>query len=126
MKDLKEKIIAVVGVSNRPEKFGYKIFKSLIEGGFNVSGVNPAAISDEVLGRKIYRTLSDIETKPDMVITVVPASVTEQVVEQCKELGIPEIWMQPGSESETAIKKAKEYGIHVTHHACMMIDHGIW
>ena len=63
---------------------------------------------------------------PDLVITVVPAQVTERIVQECKEMGVREIWMQPGSESETAVKKAKEYGIEVTYNACFMVKHNIW
>jgi len=64
--------------------------------------------------------------KIDLVITVVPARVTERVVDECKELGIKEIWMQPGSESNAAIDKAKEYGISVVSNACFMVEEGIW
>ena len=63
---------------------------------------------------------------PDIVITVVPSGVTEKVVEDANELGVKEIWMQPGSESQNAIMKAKEYGIKVTHNACIMINAKIW
>jgi predicted CoA-binding protein len=124
MKELKEKIIAVIGVSGREEKFGFKIFRDLIKAGFNVKGINPA--NGEVLGRKIYRNLKELENAPDLVITVVPGQVTERIVQECKELGIKEIWMQPGSESENAVRKAKEYGMSVTYNACFMVEHGIW
>ncbi|MFH1369203.1 MAG: CoA-binding protein [Elusimicrobiota bacterium] len=123
MKDIKEKIIAVVGVSGNPKKFGYKIFKSLLDADYDVSGINPAG--GEVLGKKIFRKLEEVSHKPELVITVVPPQITEKIIEQCMELGIKEIWMQPGSESEDAIKKAKEYGMSVTHHACIMVSQGI-
>ncbi|MBI4335493.1 MAG: CoA-binding protein [Candidatus Omnitrophica bacterium] len=124
MKDIRKKKIVVVGVSDKEEKYGFKIFKSLIEAGFNISGVNPK--NGEILGRKIHRTLEEIQPVPDLVITVVPPSVTEKIVQDCKEIGIKEIWMQPGSESEAAVKKAGEYGITVTYNACFMVQHGIW
>jgi len=124
MKNIQEKDIAVVGVSDREEKFGYKIFRDLIKHGFNVKGINPR--NGEILGRKIYKTLRDIESVPDLVITVVPPEVTERIVQECKEMGVKEIWMQPGSESENAIKKAEECGIVVIHNACFMVEHRIW
>jgi len=124
MRNIQEKDIAVVGVSDREEKFGYKIFRDLIKHGFNVKGINPR--NGEILGRKVYKALRDLESVPDLVITVVPAQVTERIVQECKEMGVREIWMQPGSESETAVKKAKEYGIEVTYNACFMIKHNIW
>lgn len=124
MKNIYDKEIAVVGVSDREEKFGYKIFRDLIKHGLRVKGINPR--NGEILGRKIYKTLRDLETVPDLVITVVPAQVTERIVQECKEMGVKEIWMQPGSESENAVKKAKECGIAVTYNACFMVQHGIW
>jgi predicted CoA-binding protein len=124
VREFKEKIIAVVGVSNNEEKFGFKIFRDLLEAGFNVKGINPREV--EVLGRKIYASLNELESVPDLVITVVPPAVTEKIVETCKEIGVKEIWMQPGSESEIAVQKAKQYGISVTYNACFMRQQGIW
>ena len=124
MKPAKDKFIVVVGVSHKEDKFGYRIFKSLLDKGFRVEGVNPT--DGEVAGRKIFRSLAEVPGQVDMVITVVNPSVTEQVVEQCRQLKIPELWMQPGSESEKAINQAREYGISVTHDACFMVEQGVW
>jgi predicted CoA-binding protein len=124
MKELKEKVIAVVGVSEREEKFGFKIFRDLLKAGFVVVGVNPRG--GEVLGQKVFANLKDIGKIPDLVITVVSPAVTEKIIEECKELGVKEVWMQPGSDSESAIKKAREYGIKVTYNACFMVHQGIW
>jgi len=120
----KGKKICVVGVSHKEDKFGYRIFADLIKAGFTVAGVNPAG--GEICGKKLYRTLGELPEKPDLVITVVPHQVTERIVDQAHSLGIREIWMQPGSESELAINKADDYGISVIHHACFMREKGIW
>ena len=120
----KDMNIAVIGVSDRPEKFGYRIFNDLMAAGYKVTGVNPRGI--EVEGRKLFKNLKDISPKPEFVVTVVPSSVTEKVVDDCRDLGIREIWMQPGSESALAIKKAKDYGIKTTANACFMVEEGIW
>lgn len=124
MQDIKKKIIAVVGVSHKENKFGFRIFRDLAQNGFNVVGVNPT--DGEIAGRKIYSSLKEISVKIDLVITVVPAQVTERIVDECKEMGIKEIWMQPGSESDAAIEKAKKYGIEVVSSACFMVEKGIW
>lgn len=124
MADIKNKLIAVVGVSNREEKFGFRIFKSLLEGGFKVKGIHLR--DGEVLGQKIYKNLKELDSVPDLVITVVPPEVTERIVEECNDLGIKEIWMQPGSESEDAVRKARQYGISVVYNACFMVENKIW
>jgi len=104
-----KKKIAVIGVSPRPEKFGHRIFSDLLKAGFDVEGIHP--LGGEVSGRKIYRNLAELPQAPDLLITVVPHEATEKIVEEANRLGIKEIWMQPGSESDAAIENAKKYGI---------------
>jgi len=118
--DLKNKAIAVIGVSNNEDKYGFKVFKDLINKNLRVYGVNPNI--DYLLNTKIYKKISEIPEKVDLVITVVPPKITEQIVDECKALDVKEIWMQPGSESEEAIKKAEDYEMNVVYNACIMIE----
>lgn len=124
MADAITKKIAVVGTSQRSKKFGYRIFRDLVANGYHTSGIHP--LGGEILGRRIYKSLSGLPEAPDLVITVVPPKVTEAIVEECKELGIKEIWMQPGSESRLAIDNAKKYGIKAVYNTCFMVKEGIW
>ncbi len=124
MDNLKNKKIAVVGVSSNPDKYGHKIFKDLVSTGTDVAGINPKG--GGLFGKTIYQSLKDMPYVPDLVITVVQPAATSQIVDECKKLGIKDIWMELGSESEEAIKKAKDYGMHVTANSCFMITHGIW
>ena len=124
MDDYKGKRIAVVGVSEREEKFGYKIFHDLLLAGYPVEAVNKRG--GKILGRKIYASLAELEAVPELVITVVPPKISEQIVEECHSLGIREIWMQPGSESEAAIQTARDYGISVIYNACFMVKSALW
>ena len=115
--------IAVIGVSQDAEKYGYRIFRDLIKAGYPVIGVNPKG--GFVLGRLIYKSLEELEPKPDLVITVTPPEVTEEIVEQCNKLGIKNVWMQPGSGSDKILAKALDYGIKTTA-ACFMVQEGLW
>ncbi len=124
MIDISQKKIALVGVSEDQYKYGHRIFKDMLSEGLKVRGINPKG--GEIRGQKIYKSLRELGDRPDVVVTVVPPAVTESVVEECHELGVPEIWMQPGSESDAAIKKAKDYGIQVTHNTCIMVASGFW
>lgn len=121
--DFKSKKIAVIGVSSDQSKYGHKIFKDLKRGGYAVWPVNPKG--GLLLGDTVYKSLSELPSKPDIVISVVPPEITEKIVEECNILGIKHIWMQPGSESEKAVKKAKEYEIETTA-ACFMVSNKIW
>ena len=116
----KRNIFAVVGASRNPKKYGYQVYKDLKETGYDVYPVNPNA--DEILGDRCYPDLVDLPKKPDVVDVVVPPKVTEEMVKTCKRFGITKVWMQPGSESETAIKFCDENGIDVVHGVCVMIE----
>lgn len=119
-----EKIIAVIGVSEDETKYGFKIFRDLAKAGCTVYGVNPKG--GNILGRAVCKTFGELPVTPELVITVVPAAVTEQVVEECIRLGVKSLWMQPGSESDAAIEKARVAGIAVTARACFMVNFGFW
>lgn len=114
----KKNVIAIVGASDNREKYGNIIYRDLRDAGYKVIPVNPKA--DFVEGDKCYHTLSDVPQKIDVIDTVVPPFVTEEIVKECKKLGIDKVWMQPGSESENAIIFCKENGINVVYENCIM------
>jgi len=116
----KKNVFAVVGASRNPEKYGHQVYKDLRNAGYRVYPVNPNA--NEVLGDKCYPTLETLPIKPDIADLVVPPKVTEQVVKTCKRLGIKKVWMQPGSESETAINFCRENDMNVVHAICIMVE----
>lgn len=117
----KKNTFAVVGASRDSKKYGYQVYEDLKKAGYKVYPVNPNA--EEILDDKCYPSLENLPTKPDVVDVVVPPKVTEQTVGVCKKLGITKIWMQPGSESENAIKFCEENGIDVVYGVCVMIEH---
>ena len=116
----KKNSFAVVGASRDPHKYGYQVYKDLMNAGYQVYPVNPN--SDVVLGNKCYPSLEDLPVKPDVVDVVVPPEITEKIVETCKRLGITRVWMQPGSESEKAIRFCQENAIDVVYGVCVMIE----
>ncbi|KYH41297.1 MAG: CoA-binding protein [Candidatus Bathyarchaeota archaeon B26-2] len=113
-------VIAVVGASRNPEKYGHKVYKDLKEAGYKVYPVNPNA--SEILGDRCYPSLRSLPERPDVVTVVVPPRVTEEVVKTCKDLGISKVWMQPGSESDRAIQFCRDAGIKVVHGVCIIVQ----
>ncbi|MFC1454716.1 CoA-binding protein [Candidatus Undinarchaeota archaeon] len=116
----KKNIYAVVGVSTDSEKYGHKIFKFLLEHGYEVYPVNPNA--EEVLGHKVYPDLKSLPKKPNVVDVVVPPHLTEKIVSAAKDLGIKMVWLQPGSESQKAIEFCVENEIQIIHGHCVMAE----
>jgi len=118
----KTNIFAVAGASRDPKKYGHQVYKNLKEAGYEVYPVNPN--TNKILGSKCYPDLGDLPAKPDVVDIVVPPRVTEEIVKICKRLGVTKVWMQPGSESETAIEFCDKNYIDVVYGVCVMIERG--
>ena len=112
--------IAIVGVSANQEKWGFKIYEELKSSGFRVYPINPK--HKRIGPDTCYPNLEALPEIPYVVITVVSPNVTEQIVKQCRKLGIKRVWMQPGSESEKAIKFCKHNNIEIMHDACFVVN----
>jgi predicted CoA-binding protein len=115
-----QKRFAVVGATDNPEKYGNQIVKNLKSRGYEVYPVNPRL--KEVEGLTCYPTLADLPVTPDVVDFVVPPPATEEILKQCKELGLDRIWLQPGSESEKSINYCHENNLKVVHSVCVMMN----
>lgn len=113
------KNIAVVCVSRKSTKFGNAIYKGLKKKGLNVFGVNPNM--ETVEGDKCYKSLNDLEGKIDGIVNVVSPNQTLQVVKEAYSIGVNNIWMQQGSETDEAINFCKENGINEIHKECILM-----
>lgn len=111
---------AVVGVSNDPEKYGTKVYFQLKKAGYKVYAINPKLT--QIDGEPCYPSLSSLQLVPDAVSVVVPPKATEQIIDECAKLGIRRIWMQPGSESDTAIQKGDDLGLKLIYNQCVLIQ----
>ena len=116
----KRNVFAVVGASRDPEKYGHQVYKDLKSAGYEVYPVNPKA--EEILGDRCYANIKELPRKPDVVDFVVPPGITERILEICIKLGVMRVWLQPGSESEKAIKFCQDHGIKVVHGVCVMVQ----
>ena len=114
------KKFAVVGATDNPQKYGNQIVKDLKKRGYDVYPVNPRL--KEVEGLACYAALADVPVKVDVVDFVVPPEATEEILRQCKELGLSRIWLQPGSESDSAIAFCRDNGLEVVHDVCVMMN----
>jgi predicted CoA-binding protein len=115
-----KKRFAVVGATDNAEKYGNKIFKNLTKRGYEVYPVNPNL--KEIDGVKCYPSLADVPVKVDVVDFVVPPEVTESILKECKKLGLDNIWLQPGSESDTAIAFCRDNKFKVVYGTCVMLN----
>lgn len=117
----KSRTIAVVGCSRDPEKDAYKVPKYLKEHGYKIIPVNPFA--EEILGEKVYKTLSGIKEPIDIVDIFRPSEECLDIVKEAIKMNLKVIWMQLGIKNEEAAKLAEKKGIKVIMDRCIMIEH---
>lgn len=115
-------VIAVVGATDTPWKYGGKIYRDLKTKGFQVRAVNPNR--DTVDGDPTYPNLAAVPDRIDIVDVVVPPHVGERIVADAADLGLPHIWFQPGAETKRVIDLAETAGLDVIHHQCIMVRAG--
>lgn len=115
------KVIAIIGVSRNPEKDSHKVAKYLMEKGYKVIPVNPNA--KEILGRKCYPRLEEVEGKIDVVDIFRPPEEVPEIVETAKKKGAKVVWMQVGIVNNQAAEKAKKMGMRVVMNKCIMLEH---
>ena len=118
---LGKRVFAVVGASRDPEKFGNRVFYALKRHGYTVYAVNPNA--DSIDGEPVYPQLDNVPAEIDCVVTVVQPEVTFEIVRRAAHLGIPYVWMQPGSESESAINESQAVSVQAVYGGpCIMVE----
>ena len=92
--------VAVVGISDKPDRPSHEVAKYLRDRGFTVIPVNP--MIDEVLGEKSYRSLSEIPGKVDLVDVFRKSEDVPPIAEEAVRIGARFFWMQEGVTSEPA------------------------
>lgn len=113
--------VASVGLSSNDQKESYWIVAYLMDQGYKFYPVNPKA--DEILGAKVYKSLSDIPDKIDVVQVFRRPEDVPPVVEEAIKIGAKVVWMQEGIVNEDAAKMAREAGLQVVMNACMRATH---
>ncbi len=118
---LSVKTIASVGLSSSDEKESYWIVSYLKEQGYRIIPVNPKAT--EILGEKVYASLSDIPDQVDVVQVFRKSEDVPPVVDEAIKIGAKVVWMQEGIVNEEAAQKARAAGLQVVMDACMRATH---
>ncbi|MDA2937360.1 CoA-binding protein [Acidobacteria bacterium AH-259-A15] len=118
--DEPESTIAIVGATDDPSKYGYVVYRDLKRKGFTVYPVNPNRSS--VDGDKTFKSLGDIPEQPTIVNVVVPPEVTSNILQQCLDLGLMNVWLQPGAESPGTMSFLQQHDFNYLANACIMVQ----
>ncbi|MFL5259038.1 MAG: CoA-binding protein [Hyphomicrobiales bacterium] len=120
------KTIALVGASANEVRPSYFVMKYLLDKGYEVTPVNPGLAGKEILGRKVYASLSDIPHPLDMVDVFRNSQAAGPVVDEALSLDpMPKvIWMQLQVRNDEAAARAEAKGVKVVMNRCPKMEYG--
>lgn len=121
------KTIAVVGMSNKPERASHGVAHYLQQQGYRVIPVNPSYEGQEILGEKVYASLQDAAAAIGSGIDIVDCFRKSEdmlpVARDAVAVRAGCLWMQLGVVNQAAADLAKEAGMDVVLDHCMKIEH---
>jgi uncharacterized protein len=113
--------IAVVGLSDKPERTSYQVSRYMQEQGYRIIPVNPNI--KETLGEKAYPSLRDIPEKIDIVNVFRNSPDVPPIAEDAIAIRAEGLWLQEGIINESAAWKAESAGLKVVMDRCIMVEH---
>jgi predicted CoA-binding protein len=128
---LKGRRFALIGASDNRKSFSVIINTELTDRGYEIVPVNPA--SRCVWGRRCYATVGEVPGHIDGVLVMVPADAAADVVRQCIDANVRNIWLfrgigGPGSTSAAATALCLDAGVNLVDGACplMFVERAGW
>ncbi len=115
------KVIAVVGLSDKPDRDSYHVAAYLQQQGYKIIPVNPNAV--EILGEKSYSDLTAIKEPVDIVDIFRKPEAVGEIVDQAIQMKAKAVWMQEGVVNEDAAQKASQAGLKVVMNKCILKEH---
>ena len=111
--------IAVVGASRDPNKAGGSVPVGLQQRGFRIIPINPFA--DELFGERVYRSLSEVPVKIDLVDVFRPAADAPEIARQAVAVGAKALWLQLDIRSHEARRIAEAAGLDYVEDECTAV-----
>ena len=103
-------VVAIIGASADPSKFGNKSIHAHLHAGYEVYPVNPK--EETIEGLKVYKSILDVPATLDRISLYLPPSVAAKVLEDIAKKGCQELWVNPGVESPELVEKAGKLGLN--------------
>ena len=105
--------VAVVGASEDRAKYGNKAVRALRNAGHDVVPINPrcAGAARSIEDLETYSSVADVPGRLDVATLYVHPSVGEQVLDDIAAKGVPELWVNPGAESDSLLRRAQALGL---------------
>ncbi|AOH54833.1 CoA-binding protein [Peribacillus muralis] len=119
----KAKRIAVVGLSDNPERTSYMVSKAMQDSGYEIIPVNPSI--SEVLGVKAVKALKDVEGHVDIVNVFRRSEFLPGIAKEFANIDADIFWAQLGVENEEAYHFLIEKGYTVIMDRCIKVEHAL-
>ena len=113
-------LIALVGASNEPKKYGNKILLDLVSKGYNVVPIN--ITEDTIAGIKTYKNVLDLKESPSIINFVVPPKIGFEITKELVENNYDNFWYQPGAESKEISSYLIENSKNFIDDKCIMVE----
>jgi predicted CoA-binding protein len=113
--------VAVVGISPDPSRASHGVASYLQSAGYRIIPVRPDG--EEILGEKVYRTLSDIPFQVDIVDVFRKPEAAPPIAREAVAIGAKILWLQEGVGNHEAEAIAREGGLTVVSDLCMLKEH---
>ena len=115
------KTVAVVGLSDRPDRDSHRVAAYLQQHGYRIVPVNPNVAT--VLGEPAYPGLREVPAPVDVVDIFRKPDAVPEIVEDAIAMGARVIWMQEGIAHNAAADRARAAGLEVVMNKCMLKEH---
>jgi predicted CoA-binding protein len=113
--------IAVVGLSPKPHRDSHRVARYLLERGYEIVPVYPR--EEEILGRRVFRRVQDIDLPVDLVDVFRRSSQLPAVIDDALAARAGALWLQLGCIDEPGALRARAAGATVVMDRCLMVDH---
>jgi hypothetical protein len=113
--------IAVVGLSDRPDRPSYGVARYLQDAGYEITPVNPTI--QETLGKRALASLKAVPPPVEIVDVFRRAEDVPPVVDDAIAAGAKVLWLQLGIVNEAAAERARQAGMTVVQDRCLKVEH---
>ena len=122
------RVVAVVGLSDKPWRPSYGVARALQSRGIKIVPVNPTLAGATLLGERVYASLLEVprDIRLDVVDIFRRSDLVPPIVDDAIARGdASAIWMQQGVVNESAAARARQAGLDVVMDACLAVEHRV-
>lgn len=117
------KRIAVVGLSNKPERTSYRVTEFMQEEGYEIIPVNPVLAGQTILGETVFGTLQEVPGEIDIVNVFRRSEFLPAVASDMLETDAKIFWAQLGIENEEAAQMLESADRNeIVMNRCIMVE----